>query len=445
MNNIGTGQYLSENYKYITYACCDKNIFNDTNYFEPGSKYEIENNLVNSQRYFNLKENLSIGKYDNFDELIDLAEKYFLENLSFLQNYKNEVSSDITGGVDTRLVLATLQKLGIKPQVGLQAVKEYSDFSNTGKFSEVNIVNQIVKHYNLNLNLFSEDKYFKNKEKIEDLALFLSHKQTYNRRTGYFMSMRDLDSKILISGLSGTELLRLSYYKYFRQNNKLNLDTFLKEHVELVDILKDDIINKNEYYDHLKKFYQKNLDDVDCHQDKDLSAYIDYFAFYRTHFSRYLSLANSFMPFYTPYGDYKFAKLMYETSYDLKKKFKIQRHLISKFDKKLASLYCTRGFPLGLVDISNFFKYSRMINNDIPQQYFSLAEKLKNFYYKKLINYSFSNSRFFNSIFDQEKYKKETNYKNLWNLPNQLSIVYDFERLMKKSLPVFEIIDKKKL
>ena len=71
------------------------------------------------------------------------------------------------------------------------------------------------------------------------------------------MSMRDLDSKIVISGLSGTELLRLSYYKYFRQNNKLNLDTFLKEHVELVDILKDDIINKNEYYDHLKKFYQR--------------------------------------------------------------------------------------------------------------------------------------------------------------------------------------------
>ena len=69
------------------------------------------------------------------------------------------------------------------------------------------------------------------------------------------------------------------------------------------------------------------------------------------------------------YGDYKFAKLMYETSYDLKKKFKIQRHLISKFDKKLASLYCTK-FSLGLVDISNFFKYSRMINNDIPQQYF---------------------------------------------------------------------------
>ena len=71
---------------------------------------------------------------------------------------------DSTGGVDTRLVLATLQKIGIKPQVGLQAVKEYSDFSNTGKFSEVNIVNQIVNHYDLNLNLFSENEYSKNRD-----------------------------------------------------------------------------------------------------------------------------------------------------------------------------------------------------------------------------------------------------------------------------------------
>ena len=33
--------------------------------------------------------------------------------------------------------------------------------------------------------------------------------------------------------------------------------------------------------------------------------------------------------------DFKFAKLMYETSYDLKKKFKIQRYLISKFEFKI--------------------------------------------------------------------------------------------------------------
>ena len=122
---------------------------------------------------------------------------------------------------------------------------------------------------------------------------------------------------------------------------------------------------------------------------------------------------------------------MYETSYDLKKKFKIQRHLISKFDKKLASLYCTRGFPLDLVSISNFFKYSRMIKNDIPQQYFNINEKLKNFYYKKLIKFSFANKWFYKKIFDQKTYIEEAKQKNLWNLPNQLSIVFDLESFLK--------------
>ena len=259
------------------------------------------------------------------------------------------------------------------------------------------------------------------------------------------MSMRNLGTQILISGLSGTELLRLSYYDYFKKNKKLDINDFLREHVELVDILNDNFLNAKEYYDHLHQFYKKNLDNVSRRYDRDLSAYIDYFAFYRTHFCRYLSLANSFMPFYTPYGDYKFAKLMYETSYDLKKKFKIQRHLITKFDKKLASLYCTRGFPLALVDMNNFFRYSRMIKNDIPQQYFTTLQKIKNFYSKKLIQYSFKNKTFYQRIFDQELQKKESNHKNLWNLPNQLSIVHDYQDFIKKDLPVFRIINKKKL
>ena len=37
---------------------------------------------------------------------------------------------------------------------------------------------------------------------------------------------------------------------------------------------------------------------------------------------------------------------MYQVSHDAKKKFKIQRFLLSKLDPKLASFYSTRGFPL---------------------------------------------------------------------------------------------------
>ena len=86
-----------------------------------------------------------------------------------------------------------------------------------------------------------------------------------------------------------------------------------------------------------------------------------------------------------------------------------------------------------------------MIKNDIPQQYFNINEKLKNFYYKKLIKLSFANKWFYKKIFDQKTYIEETKQKNLWNLPNQLSIVFDLESFLKKDLPVFEFIDKKKL
>ena len=78
---------------------------------------------------------------------------------------------------------------------------------------------------------------------------------------------------------------------------------------------------------HLINFYEQNLNGLKYKKAKDLSSYIDYFAFYRTHFCRYLSLANSFVPFYTPYGDYSFASLMYQVAYDAKARFKIQRFL----------------------------------------------------------------------------------------------------------------------
>ena len=86
----------------------------------------------------------------------------------------------------------------------------------------------------------------------------------------------------MISGLSGTELFRLSYNQYFKKNNDLNLATFLAEHVELVDLMHDQLLTKKSYFEHLKNFYGEKLNGVKYEKAKDLSSYIDYFAFYRT-------------------------------------------------------------------------------------------------------------------------------------------------------------------
>ena len=153
--------------------------------------------------------------------MADKAEEILSENLSFLKNIKGKVHSDITGGVDTRVIIAILSKLDIKFDVGLQAITEYNDVSNSGKFSEINIVNKIIDYKKLNFKLFSDESYTTKKELIDSITFLHSHKQTYNRRTGYFLNVRDSNADIIISGLSGTELLRSSYYNYFKKNEKI--------------------------------------------------------------------------------------------------------------------------------------------------------------------------------------------------------------------------------
>jgi hypothetical protein len=444
LNYIGIGQYLSENYKYITYACCDQNIFNEIHYMEAGTVYSIDGESIKKEKYFDIKDQLEIGKYQTIDEIVSNAENLLTNNLSFLKNINGKIHCDITGGVDTRVIIATLSKLGIKYSVGVQAIKEYEDFSNQGKFSELNIVNKIIKYKDLDFRLFSDENYLKNEKTIDDITFFHSHKQTYNRRAGYFSNVKENGADIMISGLSGTELFRLSYNQYFKKNNNLNLDTFLAEHVELVDLLHDKFLTKESYFDHLKKFYNENISGVKFNKAKDLSSYIDYFAFYRTHFCRYLSLANSFLPFYTPYGDYPFANFMYQVSHNLKNKFKIQRFLLTKLDPKLASFYSTRGFPLSKVNFLNFYKFSRMISNDVPQQYFSLNQRLSSSAKKILIKHLFKNKNIYYSFF-RKKLKNIGSRKNLWNTPDNLRIIDDLDAFVKKDLPIFEIVDKKKV
>ena len=447
LNYLGIAQYLSENYKYVTYACCDQNIFNEIKYLDSGTIYSLDKGTINAEKYFDIKENIEIGKYESTNEIVSKAESLLTDNLYFLKNIKGKIHCDITGGVDTRVVLAILDKLKIKFNVGVQAITEYQDFTNQGKFSELNIVDKIIKYKNFNFQLFSDKEYLEDIENIENITFFHSHKLTYSRRAGYFSNIRSHGADIMISGLSGTELFRLSYNQYFKKNNNLNLDTFLPEYVELVDLMHDNLLTKKAYFEHLKSFYESNLKGIKYNKAKDLSAYIDYFAFYRTHFCRYLSLANSFLPFYTPYGDFTFASFMYQVAHDAKKRFKIQRHLLSKLDKKLASFYSTRGFPLSKVNLFNFYKFSRMISEEIPQQYFSYNQRFSTFFRKNLIKFLFKNKKIYYSFSKNKKIDSniKKNQKLLWNTPNDVNIIRDLDEIIKKDLPVFDIIDKKKL
>ena len=75
LSNQGIAEYLSENYRWGTYACCDKNIFEEIEYLDAGSIYTFDKEVIKKQRYFNVKEQLEIGKYKDPQEIANKAEE----------------------------------------------------------------------------------------------------------------------------------------------------------------------------------------------------------------------------------------------------------------------------------------------------------------------------------------------------------------------------------
>ena len=90
-----------------------------------------------------------------------------------------------------------------------------------------------------------------------------------------------------------------------------------------------------------------------------------------------------------------------------------------------------------------------MISNDIPQQYFSVGQRFNTYFKKNLIKYLFKNKNIYYSFFKNKISSNnniEKNQKNFaWNMPNDIEVIKDLDEFVKKDLPVFDIIDKKKL
>ena len=84
-----------------------------------------------------------------------------------------------------------------------------------------------------------------------------------------------------------------------------------------------------------------------------------------------------------------------------------------------------------------------MVGKNVPQQYFSVPQKISHLFNKKKISYLFKNKSIYEKFFKNiDKISKSK--KNLWNLPNDTRIIDDLDKILKQNLPVFEIVDKKK-
>ena len=91
-----------------------------------------------------IKSDIKLGLHDDVDEVSSLLSGQLSSNLSFVNKIDNEVIADMTGGIDTRVNIAHLVDSNIDFTPGVQLPIEYEHYTNTGRYSDLNIINQIL-------------------------------------------------------------------------------------------------------------------------------------------------------------------------------------------------------------------------------------------------------------------------------------------------------------
>ena len=86
-----------------------------------------------------------------------------------------------------------------------------------------------------------------------------------------------------------------------------------------------------------------------------------------------------------------------------------------------------------------------MIKTDIPQQHFTLMQRFKDSAYYNFIKFSLKNKNIYNIFFKKMISNKQSEKKNIWGTPNDLSVINFSSNYLSSDAAIFSIIDKKKL
>jgi hypothetical protein len=115
-------------------------MFNDINYSRPASIFCFEDKIKIID-YWSPKKLLNVDKENSIDDLVDLWKGIIYEYTDYLR--PNEITMTLTGGNDTRMVLASLLNNGIKPN---------SFTFGDSKSGDVVVANSIANLLDLNYN-----------------------------------------------------------------------------------------------------------------------------------------------------------------------------------------------------------------------------------------------------------------------------------------------------
>lgn len=340
LNHQGIAEYLNFNYSLSA------TLFNEINQLDMGTIYFF-GMTVKAEVYDNYLDNLQFGRFQNVEAIAAEVKETISNNLAFL-DIDDKVFADITGGLDTRTLVAFLKHANITFAGGICGEQVLREAEIAVRVAE----NLGVSYYpNIKINnrdLFQEvlEKHFIISNGIpvpyhstELINYYEEINKNYDLHMGGFAG----------SQLWGNFLPPLSYL-----NSNLTSQALSRKYYPYNDIFKNSILTRKAYYSQIREKIDSLLRKLGTTRHEDASAFFSTSTFSKHYHGSLLATHNTIMPIYVPYLEANFARLMLETPYDVKRGCGIQRFLITELNHDISKLMSSRGFTA---------QYSKTLNN----------------------------------------------------------------------------------
>lgn len=407
---------------------------------------------IKSNRYYDLPHAISNSPQgSDLNTIIDNTGKILVNNLNFL-SATDRVHCDITGGFDTRTILAILLNNHITPTLGnmIPSEGEHKHLQNIGSYSDLGISQKISDTIGIPLNRLTETEFSNVRDRFYRIAYELCHNlyvsYTWPRRLGYASYVKNtLKRDVFINGLYGTETLAQTIYNESLIKN-LNPMEFFHAYFPYLDIMKDDVLTEKDYYSSLYEAYTRAISGSHIETIGNTPTYLFYLLDFKTAWSpRYFSSFDAIIPAYSPYAEANFFELLVNVPNTMKRHYTIQRSIIDTLNPKLAEIDTSHGYPASRVTLRNFYRFIRILNPWEPNlQYVSPFARPMNKIKRRVKDFLKTNKTFRGlAILVFKRLHMDNDYWN-FELSQFMSTINQIGN-GKETMKVFRIVDRNKL
>lgn len=350
---------ISVNYQAIAEYLCfdycfDHTFFNEIKLLDKGSLYQFgpEKKI---QEYHDYLANIQFNKYKRLDIISQKAKEIMIQNFSFLSQ-DDKIFADITGGFDTRTIVTVLKYLNLDFAAGICGEQNLYEADIAAQVAE----KLDVKFYS-NIKITDKDffdiivdKHFK----MTSGAPILYHS---SELINYYEQISQ-NFDIHIAGFAGSQLWgnflpRLGFF-----SSRLKHSSLFEKYFKFINIFNSNFVTEHSYYENIKTKITQLFNKIGSDRHDEVASFFTTSTFSKYYHGALLGTHNTIMPIYAPFLEANFAKIMIETSFDIKDNRNIQRTLITDLNKELSLLMTSHGYNANIGSERNMGKKNVMQN-----------------------------------------------------------------------------------